>query len=178
MHLIELYKDDALLNTIVQKKVGVMLTLDDLIYQEPGDKRELAEMGLTGKGQTRWQMMEQSFKKLLKAGVPLPFGSGAVAGDGAFPHGRQADQFAMMTKWGMTPAQALQTTFIAAPSAMNYHWADQIGTLEKGKFADIIAVAGNPLTDITEMERVRFVMKNGLVVKNDLQPKAVSSSAR
>jgi imidazolonepropionase-like amidohydrolase len=175
MHMVELYRDDALLNTIVQKKLPIMTTLDDLVYQEPGDKRELAELGLTGKGLTRWQMLEQTFKKLLKAGVAVPFGSGAVAGDGAFPHGRQADQFAMMTKWGMTPAQALQTTFIAAPSVLSYGWNDRVGTIEKGKFADLIAVSGDPLSDITEMERVRFVMKGGIVVRNDLQPRAVGS---
>jgi imidazolonepropionase-like amidohydrolase len=178
MHAIELFKDDALLNTIVQKKLPIMTTLDDLIYQEPADKRDIEHLGLTGKALTRWGLMELTFKKLLKAGVSLPFGSGAVAGDGAFPHGRQADQFAMMVKWGMTPAQALQTSFIAAPAVLNYNWADRIGTIEKGKFADLAAVAGNPLTDITEMERVRFVMKGGVVVKNDIQPRVMSSAAQ
>ncbi len=51
---------------------------------------------------------------------------------------------------------------------LNYGWESQIGTIEKGKFADIIAVAGNPLEDVAEMERVRFVMKGGLVVRNEL----------
>ena len=51
---------------------------------------------------------------------------------------------------------------------LNYNWVEQIGSVEKGKFADLIAVAGNPLTDVTEMQRVRFVMKGGLVVRNDL----------
>jgi imidazolonepropionase-like amidohydrolase len=172
MHAIELYKDDGLLKTIVQRKLPIMTTLDDLIYQEPGDKRDLEHLGLARKGLTRWGMMELTFKKLLKAGVSLPFGSGAVAGDGPFPHARQADQFAMMVKWGMTPAQALQTTFVAAPAVLNYNWADRVGTIEKGKFADLIAVAGDPLTDVSEMERVRFVMKGGMVVKNELQPRA------
>jgi hypothetical protein len=61
-----------------------MTTLDDIIDQEPGDERELAELGLTSKGLTRWGMMEQTFKKLLKAGVRSPFGSGAVAGANRF----------------------------------------------------------------------------------------------
>jgi imidazolonepropionase-like amidohydrolase len=168
MHVIELYKDDALLNIVVQKKLPIMTTLDDIIYQEPADKSELAELGLTGNTPTRWGMMEQTFKKLLKAHVPSPFGSGAVAGDGPFPHGKQADQFAMMVKWGMTPVQALQTTFIVTPSVLNYNWAERIGTIEKGKFADVIAVSGDPLTDITEMERVKFVMKGGVVVKDEI----------
>jgi len=63
--------------------------------------------------------------------------------------------------------QALQTAYLPAATMLNYHWEQQIGSIEKGKFADIIAVAGNPLTDVTEMQRVRFVMKGGLVVRND-----------
>ena len=55
---------------------------------------------------------------------------------------------------------------------LNYNWVDQIGSVEKGKFADLIAVAGNPLTDISEMQRVRFVMKGGVVVKNELPASA------
>ena len=84
-------------------------------------------------------------------------------------NGKQANQFAFFVKWGMTPAQALQTAFTVAASVLNYGWADRVGTLEKGKFADLIAVSGNPLTDITEMERVKFVMKGGAVVRNDLR---------
>jgi len=68
----------------------------------------------------------------------------------------------------MTPVQALQTAYLPAATMLNYNWVEQIGSVEKGKFADLIAVAGNPLVDLTEMQRVRFVMKGGLVVKNDL----------
>jgi len=106
------------------------------------------------------------------------FGSGAVAGDGAFPHGHQADQFAYMVKWGMTPAQALQSTFIGSANVLNFNWANRVGTLEKGKFADVIAVSGNPLTDITEMERIKFVMKGGVVFKNDLQSRPQATASR
>ena len=113
-------------------------------------------------------MAELTFKKLLKAGVPMPFGSGAVAGDGPFPHGQQADQFAWLVKWGMTPAQALQSAFVQAANVLNYDWANRVGSIEKGKLADLIAVSGNPLTDISEMERVKFVIKGGVVLKNDL----------
>lgn len=69
----------------------------------------------------------------------------------------------------MTQKQALQTAFLTAAHALNYNWDTQIGSIDKGKFADIIAVSGNPLNDITEMERVKFVMKGGLVVLNDLK---------
>jgi imidazolonepropionase-like amidohydrolase len=156
-----------------------MITIDDLVGLNAGDKRLLEKLGITGdKAITRLGMAELTFKKLLKAGVPLPFGSGAVAGDGAFPHGKQADQFAYMVKWGMTPAQALQTAFMVEANVLNYNWANRVGSLEQGKFADIIAVAGNPLSDVTEMERVRFVMKGGVVFKNELQSRPPSTAVQ
>ena len=178
MHVTELYKDDALVNTLLQNKLPIMITIDDLVGLDAGDKRLLANLGLTGnRAVTRLAMAELTFKRLLKAGVPLVFGSGAVAGDGAFPHGKQADQFAWMVKWGMTPAQALQSAFMTAAGVLNYNWANRVGSLEKGKFADIIAVAGNPLKDVTEMERVKFVMKGGAVMKNDLAARPAASTA-
>jgi len=163
----------------VQKKLPIMITIDDLVGLDAGDKRLLANLGFTGaKAVTRLGMAELTFKKLMKAGVPLVFGSGAVAGDGTFPHGKQADQFAWMTRWGMPPVQALQTTFIGAANALNYNWAKRVGTLERGKFADVIAVSGNPLTDVTELERVKFVMKGGVVMKNDLAARPPSTAAQ
>jgi imidazolonepropionase-like amidohydrolase len=160
MHLLELYKDDGLLNTIVQKKLPVMMTLDDLIGLDESDRK------LTGGKTSRLAMGELTFKKLLAAGVPSPFGSGAVPE--RYPHGKQANQFAYFVKWGMSPAKALQTAFLSAANVLNYGWADRIGSLEKGKFADVIAVRGDPLADVTEMERVKFVMKGGQVIRNDL----------
>jgi imidazolonepropionase-like amidohydrolase len=178
MHVTELYKDDALLNTVVQKKLPIMITIDDLAGLNAGDRRLLTDLGLTGdKALTRLGMAELTFKKLVKAGVPIAFGSGAVAGDGAFPHGKQADQFAWKVKWGMTPTQALQTAFMGAANVLNYNWANRVGSLEKGKFGDVVAVAGNPLTDVTEMERIKFVMKGGVVMKNELTSRPPTSTA-
>lgn len=160
MHMLELYKDDATLKIIVQKRLPVMMTIDDLLGLDTSDRK------LTGGKISRLAMGEQTFRKLLAAGVPLPFGSGAVPG--AYPHGKQADQLPYLVKWGMTPAQALQTTFMVAAKILNYEWTNRIGSIEKGKFADLIAVSGDPLTDITEMQRVKFVMKGGVVVRNEL----------
>ena len=67
----------------------------------------------------------------------------------------------------MGPVKALQTAYLPAARMLNYDWENHIGSIEKGKFADIIAVAGNPTTDVTEMERVKFVMKGGVLVRND-----------
>lgn len=152
--------DDGTLQMLVQKKLPLVMTLDDLISLHEGDLR------LSGEKNSRLLMGEKSFRKAHAAGVPLPFGSGVTSA--AIPHGKQADQFAYMVKWGMTPAQALNTAMLVAANYLNYGWADRVGTIERGKFADLVAVSGNPLTDITEMERVRFVMKGGVVVRNDL----------
>jgi imidazolonepropionase-like amidohydrolase len=67
----------------------------------------------------------------------------------------------------MTPAQALQTAFLTAANVLNYGWSDRVGSIEKGKFADIIAVAADPLRDVSEMERVKFVMKGGQIVRDE-----------
>jgi imidazolonepropionase-like amidohydrolase len=64
--------------------------------------------------------------------------------------------------------KALQTAFLPAARLLNYDMENQIGSIDKGKFADIIAVSGNPTVDVNEMERVKFVMKGGMVVRNDL----------
>jgi imidazolonepropionase-like amidohydrolase len=98
-------------------------------------------------------------------GLKVMVGSGA---DGStYPHGTQALDFeALVKRSGMSPARAIQAGTIVNAEAMG--WKDQIGSIAKGKFADIVAVSGNPLSDITELQRVKFVMKGGKVVRNDL----------
>jgi imidazolonepropionase-like amidohydrolase len=156
-HLTDL--DGASLKLLVDKKLPLEMTVDDLVSLEPGDLKTTAGRN------SRLKMGEQAFRKAHAAGVPIVFGSGATSA--TIPHGIGADQFAYFVKWGMTPAQALQTAYMNAANMLNYHWDQQIGSIEKGKFADLIAVSGNPLIDITEMQRVRFVMKAGLVVRSD-----------
>lgn len=70
-----------------------------------------------------------------------------------------------MVKWGMAPAQALRAATSVAADLIG--WSKDVGSVEKGKFADLVAVPGNPLTDITEMSRIQFVMKGGQVIRND-----------
>lgn len=158
-HLLEL--DDAGIKVLLQKKLPFVPTVDDLVALEKADLRD------TGGRNSRLKLLEQAFRRAVAAGVPIVFGSGATSAE--VPHGKQADQFRYYNKWGLSPTKALQTAYLNAAAMLNYGWIDHIGSIEKGKFADIIAVSGNPLNDITEMERVRFVMKGGLVVKNDLK---------
>ena len=99
-------------------------------------------------------------------GMKIMVGSGA---DGStYAHGTQALDFEMLVKRaGLTPARALQGGTIINAEAMG--WQEQIGSLDKGKYADLVAVSGDPLADITELQRVKFVMKGGKVIRNDLK---------
>ena len=157
-HLLEL--DETAIKIILQKKEIFVPTLDDLIALEKPD------MEATGGRNSRMKLMEQAFRRALAAGVPMAFGSGATSL--AIPHGKQGNQFAYFVKWGMSPAQSLQMAYLPAARLLNYGWENEIASLEKGKFADLIAVSGNPLADMSEMEKVKFVMKGGLVAKNEL----------
>ena len=112
------------------------------------------------------------FQKNLKMCIATP-GVVSVLGTGSegatIPEGTNAIEFSALVKiGGMTPAQALQAGTINAAKLMR--WADDIGSISKGKFADIIAVSGDPLADIRETERVKFVMKGGEVFRNDFTP--------
>jgi imidazolonepropionase-like amidohydrolase len=147
--------DDASVKMLLEKKLPLTSTLFDLSIEDAQEMRRW--------NNSRWRMMEKSFKKAAAAGVVQPFGSGA----GPFPHGTQVDQFAYLVKWGKTPAQALQAAMTVA--AQTIGWEDRVGTIEKGKFGDLVAVAGDPLADITEMSKIMFVMKGGQVVRNDLK---------
>jgi len=138
----------------------VMQTLWDLIGE-----LETRDLKATRGRTTRFKLTEISFKRLVAAGVKEVFGSGAYTNG----HGVQAFQFGYYVKWGMSPAQALQMATGNAAESLNFELAKEVGYVEKGKFADIVAVAGDPLADIREMERVRFVMKGGVVFRNELK---------
>ena len=145
--------DDASLKMLLEKHLPLTVTMFDLSMEHA---REMERYG-----NSRWSMMEKSFKKAQAAGVVLPFGSGA----GPFPHGTQGDQFAYFVKWGVTPVQTLRAATTIAADLIG--WSADVGTIEAGKFADLVAVAGDPLADITEMSRVIFVMKGGQVIRDN-----------
>lgn len=104
-------------------------------------------------------IQRENFQRAVKMGVPLAFGSDA----GVYPHGLNARQFAYMVKWGMTPAQAIRAATLSAATLIGHE--DELGSLAKGKFADMVAVSGDPLTDVSVLEHVTHVMKGGEVVK-------------
>jgi imidazolonepropionase-like amidohydrolase len=110
-------------------------------------------------------VFEKNFQAAVaQKGLKIVFGSG-VDGE-MYGHGSQGRDFEWMVSHGMTPLAALQSAMMIDAKMLG--WQDQIGSLQKGKFADVIAVSGDPLKDITEMQRVKFVMKGGKVIKNEL----------
>ena len=104
-------------------------------------------------------MHASEFQKQIKIGVPMAMGSDV----GPFPHGTQAREFALMVKYGMMPLAAIQAGTLNGAKLLG--WEGQIGALKPGYLADIVAVPGNPLTDISVLEKVRFVMKGGVVYR-------------
>ncbi|MEG3180905.1 Xaa-Pro dipeptidase [Sphingomonas sp. LT1P40] len=99
------------------------------------------------------------FRAAVKAGVKIAYGTDA----GVYPHGQNARQFAYMVRYGMTPMQAIQSATTVAAQALR--WEKDIGAITPGRFADMVAVAGDPLADIGVLEDVAAVMKSGVVVR-------------
>ncbi len=103
---------------------------------------------------------EDTFRRALKAGVKIAFGTDAGGFDWKVD---PAKEFPYMVKWGMTPAQAIRAATASAAELLDMQ--DKVGTVEPGKLADIVAVPGDPLQDIGILEQVDFVMKGGAVYK-------------
>jgi len=147
------------------KQHGTYLVMD--IYNDDYILAEYARMGfpesIMNKERQVGLTQRQNFQKAWRAGAKMAFGTDA----GVFPHGWNARQFAHMVKWGMTPMQAIQSATIEAANLIG--WKGKVGEVSAGAFADVIAVAGDPLADVTELERVIFVMKAGAVVRRDVK---------
>ena len=105
--------------------------------------------------------IQETFGKAYKAGVKIAFGTDC----GVSPHGTNGKEFQYMVEAGMPPYEAIKSATVAASDLMRV--SDQFGTLEKGKMADIVAVKGDPLNDIRILQNVSFVMKDGIVYKNE-----------
>jgi imidazolonepropionase-like amidohydrolase len=128
------------------------LAIEEYFAQHPSSPEEV----------TWGQLLEfhaQQFRKQLASGVPMAVGSDV----GPFAHGTQTREFVLMVKYGMTPLAALQADMINGAKLLG--WQGQIGALKQGYFADVIAVPGNPLQDISVLQQVAFVMKGGIVYR-------------
>ncbi len=104
----------------------------------------------------------QTFRKALKAGLRIPFSTDA----GVFPHGHNAREFGIRVREGESPMNAIISATRISAEAIG--WADRVGRIETGKLADLIAVSGDPLKDITELERVKWVMKGGVLYRDEI----------
>ena len=145
-------------------KQGTYLSMDvyvsDFILSEGEEAGILPES--LDKEREVGRAQRESFKRAVEAGAKMAFGTDA----GVYQHGLNGRQFAYMVEWGMTPLQAIQAATIN--NADLFGMADIIGAIEVGKEADIIAVGGNPLDDVRELEDVDFVMADGVVHSNEL----------
>jgi imidazolonepropionase-like amidohydrolase len=150
------------------KEHGVYLVMD--IYNDDYILGKAIEFGLPKENVEKEKMVgrtqRENFEKAVKAGVKMAFGTDA----GVYPHGDNAKQFFYMVKFGMTPAQAIRAATSSAADLIGR--AKDVGTIEPGKYADIIAVSADPLQDVKALENVAFVMKGGAVVKDGISAKA------
>jgi imidazolonepropionase-like amidohydrolase len=143
------------------KERGAFMVPD--IYNHDFIMTEMKKMGLPdrliAKEAKVGELQRENFTKAVRAGAKIAFGTDAAI----FPHGDNARQFAVMVRFGMSPLEAIRSATIRAAELMD--WPDRAGVLAPGAWADIIAVDGDPLQDIRELEKVRFVMKGGVVYK-------------
>lgn len=153
------YIDDAAIQMMKSKGTYLVPTLYLTDWMtENATKIGLPEM-YAGKMRSVTTVARTNVKKAFDAGVKVAFGTDAAV----YPHGLNAREFAVYVKLGMTPLHAIQTATVNAADLLG--WSDRIGSLEAGKFADIIAVNGDPTKDVTLLENPVFVMKGGVVYK-------------
>ena len=142
------------------KNKGVFLTPTLMATEWIMSKLENYPAALQAKAKAAAASRSDMFRNAVKLGVRISFGTDAAV----FPHGQDAKEFKLMVDLGMTPTDALKSG--TASDAELFGIAQKTGTLEKGKLADIIAMPGDPLSDITATERVFFVMKEGKIIRN------------
>src|SRR6266850_4397157 len=144
----------------MMKNKGTFLTPTLMATEWIMHKLESYPEALQAKAKAAGAARSDMFRNAIKLGVKIGFGTDAAV----FPHGQNAKEFALMVGLGMTPIDALRTA--TGNNAELFGIAGKVGTLEKGKLADVIAMPGDPITDITATERVFFVMKEGKIIRN------------
>src|SRR5688572_29581363 len=149
------------------KEKGVYLVAD--IYNDDYILAEFSRLGypdkIIEKEKLVGRLQRENFQKAVKAGVKVAYGTDA----GVYPHGGNGKQFVHMVRWGLTPMQAIQAATINAADLLQQ--TNRIGSIAAGRFADVIAVAGDPLEKVETLENVAFVMKGGVVYKNAITQK-------
>jgi len=136
---------------------------DDYILQEGAKAGMLPES--IEKEKKLGRLQRENFRKAVQGGAKIAFGTDS----GVYPHGDNAKQFAKMVEWGMKPLEAIQAATINAADLIGL--SGKAGSLESGYYADIIAVDGDPLESVPVLEKVKFVMKGGVVARNDFAAK-------
>jgi imidazolonepropionase-like amidohydrolase len=153
--------NDAAIATL--KKNGTYLV--PTLYLVDWQREHAAQANLPDYAKRKMEMVSEmgqmNAKKAFQAGVKIGMGTDAAV----YPHGLNAHELAVYVRLGMTPLQAIQTATINDADLLG--WSDKIGAIEPGKWADIIAVDGDPLQDVTTLQHVKFVMKGGEVIKNE-----------
>jgi imidazolonepropionase-like amidohydrolase len=144
------------------REKGTYLVMD--IYNDDFILQEGAKAGMLPESLEKERMVGQlqrdNFRKAFKAGDKMAFGTDA----GVYPHGDNARQFFYMVKYGMSPMQAIQAATINGADLLG--WKDRVGSITPGKYADVVAVSGDPLADPAELTRVNFVMKGGAIIRS------------
>ena len=155
------FLDDEALQMMKERGTFLVADLydDEVILQRAGKSPDeyIEKEKIAGQSQIRVT------QRALAMGVRIAFGTDAAV----IPHGDNGKQFAVYVKYGFTPIKAIQTATIEAADLLG--WADRVGAIEKGKFADIIAVRENPLENISTLEHMAFVMKGGKVYRNEIR---------
>ena len=147
---------DALMDEMARRGIYWVPTITVGVYVAPGRSGNWPKMA---------EVQRENFPKAIKKGVKIALGTDAGGFDWKVLN--EAKEFEYYVQYGMTPLQAIRSGTSTAADLLG--WGDKLGTIEAGKWADIVAVSGDPLKDIKELQNVKFVMKGGMVYKNDLR---------
>jgi imidazolonepropionase-like amidohydrolase len=160
--------DDELIAMMKQQGVYLVPTMMayDFVFREANEGRMAPNSAKKAIEVT--PLARASHRRAIAAGVPIAFGTDA----GVYEHGRNADEFRLLVEAGLTPAKALLAATREAANAMGR--LDELGTIERGKMADFVAVRGDPLAGVGILKNIGFVMKEGVVYKRDGQPTEVA----
>ena len=156
----------------LMKNKGTFLTPTLMAAEYIKAKLDGYPPALQAKAIAAYNARSEMFRNALKIGVKISFGTDAAV----FPHGQNAKEFKLMTDLGMAPIDALKSA--TANDAELLGVAQKLGTLEKGKVADVVAMPGDPTQDITATERVSFVMKEGKIIRNGPATPAPAKTAQ